>query len=280
MGQRQKWSEERIKRLYHEGRGRGALASYKPFIRVGDFSSLGVSRQTYCQKTGRVHHLLSNVEWEFFLMLQWARDVIDIREQYPLDRDLTCKVALGLRIHHPCYPGTHIPTVMTTDFMVTRVRDGEMVLEAYDTKRSEEAEDARTVEKLELVRASLATSNIAHHIAYHTKLPHQKIRNIEWIAAGDARDSEPHPAGYLDEHCARLLVSLANSNPSQLLYKYCATYDAAHGLRPGSALGFARLLMCQRAIKPDLNQPDLASAPLGTFEFNAQPGQLRAVGGM
>jgi hypothetical protein len=42
---------------------------------------------------------------------------------------------------------------MTTDFLVTRIRDGQEVLKAYDTKCEPDLDDPRTVEKLEIMRA-------------------------------------------------------------------------------------------------------------------------------
>ncbi len=43
--------------------------------------------------TGRVHHLLSDIEFRSFLLFDWAEDVVDIREQFPLDRVATQRIA-------------------------------------------------------------------------------------------------------------------------------------------------------------------------------------------
>lgn len=136
------WTEERIERLYKEGRGRGAGAQYRPLLEVHDVPSLGLARRAHGVTTGRVHHLLSNVEFQFFLMLDWAADVDDIREQYPINRELTQDMALTLRIKHPCYPGTNVATLMSVDFLVDRMRDGERTLEAFDIKRSRPCENS------------------------------------------------------------------------------------------------------------------------------------------
>lgn len=98
MGRQTKWTDEKIARLQAEGRGKGTGDKYKPWIQVSDLSSLGNSRRVYSQKTGRVHHLLSDVEWQLFLLLEFAPDVTDIREQYPLAREDTLSIAAELRI--------------------------------------------------------------------------------------------------------------------------------------------------------------------------------------
>lgn len=278
---RQEWTEQRIERMLKEGRGQGSGATYRPMLEVSDLSSRGLSRRTPGQTTGRTHHLLSNVEWDFFLMLDWAQDVVDIREQFPLEREFTRSVAMDLRINHPCYPGTHTPTVMTVDFLVTRVRNGTRTLEAYDIKRSEAAEDIRTIDKLEIARATCELLDIPHFLVYHTELPLAKIRNLEWIAGGQYVEGEQEPyKGYLDDHCARMLADLTHANSRLRLNEYCSNYDATCGLQRGAGLRIARLLMQRRSLAPTLGQPDLAQALLSSFAVTSQRGQLRAIGGV
>lgn len=275
------WKEELIERRLKEGRGKGLGAAYKPLLEVHDLSSMGVSRRQPGIKTGRTHHLLSNVEFDFYLMLEWALDVVDIREQYPLDRDLTRELAMALRICHPTYPGTNAPIVMSVDFLVNRIRNGESTLVAFDIKRTEDAEDSRTIDKLELARATCEALDIPHHLVYHSELPQTKIRNIEWILGGQHVEGEVEPfKGYFDEHCARMLMDLANAEQRLPLNEYCSKYDARCGLQQGSGLRVARMLMQRRELVPYLSRPDLAQAVLSSFTVTAKRGQLRAMGGV
>lgn len=278
---RPEWKEELIERRLKEGRGKGLKAAYKPLLEVHDLSSMGVSRRVPGIKTGRTHHLLSNVEYDFYLMLEWALDVVDIREQFPLDRELTRDLAMTLRICHPTYPGTNVPTVMSVDFLVNRIRNGESTLVAFDIKRTEDAEDSRTLDKLELARATCEALEIPHHLVYHSELPQTKIRNIEWIIGGQYVEGEVEPfKGYLDEHCARMLIDLANAEQRLPLNEYCSKYDERCGLQQGTGLRVARMLMQRREFVPTLSQPDLAQAVLSSFTVTAKRGQLRAMGGV
>lgn len=273
------WSEERIARLFADGRGQGTGPNYKPFLMVGDFSSRGVSRKVLGHKTGRVHHLFSTVEFQFFLMLEWSADVIDIREQYPIDRELTQAVASEFRLSHPYYPRTHVPTVMTVDFLVTRLRNGNEVLEAYDTKETKELENFRSVEKLEISRSACELMGINHHIIVSEKLPVAEIRNIEWILGASRTtnlDANPDESA---QHTARLFAYLSNQSKERTLLQCCGDYDIACGLPAGSALRYARVLMHHRALRPDLAIEDLPNTPLARFEITATPGQPLAVGG-
>ena len=270
------WTEERIERHYKEGRGSGVGAQYRPLLEVHDVPSLGLARRAPGVTTGRVHHLLSNVEYQFFLMLDWAADITDIREQYPVNRELTQDMALTLRIKHPCYPGTNVATLMSTDFLVNRLADGENTLEAFDIKRSEAAEDERTLEKLELMRASLEELQVPHRLVYHSMLPKAKIERLEWIRFGLLRDGEHQPfAGYFEAHCARMAIDLATAPKKLPLNEYCSVYDARCSAPRGTGLRIAQMLMHNRVLIPNLAEPDLAAAQLGSFKVSAIKGALR-----
>jgi hypothetical protein len=90
------WTEAVIERFEKEGRGKGTGAQYKPWLNIGDFASHGRTHNPLGIKTGRPHQLFSDNEYDFFLMLEWAADVVDIREQFPLPRDKTMEVAMQL----------------------------------------------------------------------------------------------------------------------------------------------------------------------------------------
>jgi hypothetical protein len=141
MGRQSTWSENKIAEWQKDGYGQGEGSNYKPWLNVQDFSSLGRSRRAWSHKTGRVHQLFSDVEFRIFLALEWSLDVIDIKEQYPLDRALSQDVARSMRVKHPCYPSTTIPTVMTVDFLVTVANHEGKSLIAINGKRKEEGED-------------------------------------------------------------------------------------------------------------------------------------------
>src|SRR5713101_3462125 len=73
-------TDKRIK----EGRGQGRGANYLPWLYIHDVPSRGRAWRTKGWKTGRPHHLLSDLEHDYQLIQDWDPSVIDIREQYPL----------------------------------------------------------------------------------------------------------------------------------------------------------------------------------------------------
>lgn len=264
------------------GCGKGRGAAYEPWIRVEDFSSLGRARRVWSPKTSRTHHLMSDVEFNLFLILEWQTDISDIREQYPLDRELTQTVARTLGIRHPYYPGTHVPTVMTVDFLVTKLTaQGEQLI-ALNAKRDEEAEDEHSLLKMEIQREYFAQLEIPHHLVYHSQIPETKVRNIAYIRDALLKEGEMEPRpGFFKSLCERMANSLyAHSSDATPLSKYCDSFDTRHGLERGTGLRIARMLMQQRILRPNLAAISLEAEPL--FSFIAPPTVhvLCASGGM
>ena len=119
MGKRStKWSYKTYLRFLRNGRGVGDLACYKPWITIHDFPSKGKVVRILGKKTNRIHHLLSQLEKTYFLILDNDLFVEDIKEQFPLPLESTQMLAARLGIKHPSVNG--FSYVMTTDFMVKR----------------------------------------------------------------------------------------------------------------------------------------------------------------
>lgn len=273
-------NEKTVQRFIAEGRGKGHGVNYKPWITVRDISSIGESRRVQGLKINREHQLLSNVEWHLFLLLEWSTDVTDIREQFPLDRDLTQEIAATLGIRHPFYPGTNVPTVMTVDMLATRNHAGKSVLEAFDAKRTEEAENETSLAKLEITRYYFENSGIPHRLVFHSELPQPEVTNIELIRGSALRpdENEPYPGFY--EHHKRLMASmLERSHAKGSLTEFCNSYDTIQSIHCGEGLRVAKMLMLDRTLAADLSNPNLYSAPVASFRVNRQTGGLTIAGG-
>jgi len=275
------FTEKKLEQMWAEGRGSGMGAAYAPFLQVGDFPSSGRVRRVWSPKLGRSVHLFSDVEWSCFLVLEWSREVVDIREQYPLPLELTMEVARQASIRYPRYRGTSVDMVITVDFLVTMRRGGKETHHIFDAKRSEDVEDETTMARLEIARRAVAALEIPHHPVAHTKIPSQQVKNIEWIRDAWLKDGEEEPQpGFWNAITVRMATDLASHsvNRAMSLSDYCSSFDERFGVVPGSGLRAARLLMLQRALQPDLSLPALNSRPLNTFVLSVQRGCLRAVG--
>jgi hypothetical protein len=105
---RYQFTEAKIKRFQREKRGLGVGPDYIPWFLVSDVPSKGRSHRPFCPKTMREHHLLSDNEFYSFLKFWWDDQVIDIREQFPLDRRETFEIAALCGVKHPVDPHTGI----------------------------------------------------------------------------------------------------------------------------------------------------------------------------
>ncbi|MFY0669881.1 MAG: Tn7 transposase TnsA N-terminal domain-containing protein [Alteromonas stellipolaris] len=124
---------------------------------VQDVSSSGRSHRVLSATNGRVIHLLSDLEYNAFLYADWENEVIDIREQYPLRRDVTLSIADSLSIRHPRAYKTDM--VMTTDLLIDQ-RSSKLPLLAIQVKPSSEKNNRRTREKILIEKRFWDSMNI------------------------------------------------------------------------------------------------------------------------
>jgi len=264
---RKNWSEETIEKMIAEGRGKGRLAEYKPWIRTTDFSSEGNARRVRGIKTGREHHFLSNIEFDLYLLLEWAPTVIDIREQFPLPRDLTVAFAEELGIKHPCYPKSTIPIVITVDICATYEVNGEQVIRGYSCKPAEATETERTLEKIQIERFLFQKSGHQHHLVIDQDLPTQQCRNIESILGSLETPGEllPYPDFFTVQQ-GKMLTEWRQANGSLSVAEFCHGFEGRNNLTKGYGLRVARQLMYHRKLATDLNAAPIQELPVSAFQ--------------
>ena len=136
------------KRALINNYGLGTLEEYKPWLRVQDVKSEGLSSKIQGLKIKREHHTLSQIETQFFYLAEFSDSVIDIREQF-LPLDLSSKIAKTIGIKHPRISPAKDLNVMTTDFLLTRSLNGETWYEAFNIKPKAELKNIRVSEKIE-----------------------------------------------------------------------------------------------------------------------------------
>ena len=168
--QNQKW--------LREGRGSGHGSDYKPWLTVRDLSSQGRSHRVFGHKSQRTHHLLSDLELAVFLLLEWSRSTVDIREQFPLRLEDTKALALESGIDHPSVRG--VLQVMSSDFLVNTT-DASQPKFALQAKYVEALSDARTIEKLELERRYWLQKGVPWWLITEKDIPSVVTQNISWL---------------------------------------------------------------------------------------------------
>ena len=179
MGKRNtKWSYQTYLRFLRNGRGTGDLAEYKPWITIHDFPSKGKVVRILGKKTHRIHHLLSQLEKIYFLMVDNDPSVEDIKEQFPLPLEITQLIAAEKHIRHPLVNG--FSYVMTTDFMIKQ--NGSW--HAVQIKTKADSEKERVKEKFEIEKTYYRSIHTEWKVMTEKDLPALVAENYYWLNSG------------------------------------------------------------------------------------------------
>lgn len=250
---RYSFDEDKLARFLKEGRGHGHGKDYRPWITIQDVSSLGRSSRVHGRKTGREHHLLSDIETALFLLLDWSDSVTDIREQFPLDRDETRRIAADMGVRHPADTQSRTDIVMTTDFVVS-VRVGDTITQAArSVKPASELGKVRTLEKQEIERRYWHIKGVDWGLVTDLDLPSQRIKNLRWLHEMQSLEhmmaSSP---GYWDDRCGRFLACLPQAREMSTK-QFFLLLASTQGFATGEALTVLRHLAANKRIAIDLD---------------------------
>jgi hypothetical protein len=277
---RRKYSvdEALISRYLKEGRGTGLGADYKPWLKISDVPSLGRSHRLRGIKTGRVHHFLSDIEVSLFYLLDWHDAVLDIREQFPLDREETQAIAERAGIRYPVDSHTRVPLVQTTDFLVDYVVAGEHRRMAYAVKPVEALSEKRKAELLELERLYWLARGVPWGIVTNHDIPKTLTKNIAWVHNYVDLDdlSQPHPGYYAEK--ADLVLNEIASWRGVSLKQACQALDERLSMQPGMALLLVRHLIACKRLLCAMSEPQGEASPVENFRAASSSSQLGRLG--
>ena len=177
-----------IERRIGQGFGQGRGAAYRPWLRVQEVPSQGRSHKVVGVKVARTHHLLSDLEAACLFALEFQRSVEDIREQFPLlPAAVTQAAAAVLGVHHPRYPGTATPLVLTSDFCIelTARNAAERPNEvAIAVKYSQDLTSRRVRELLAIEHEANGALGRRWFLFTEQSLPATVVRNLKWLRYG------------------------------------------------------------------------------------------------
>ncbi|MEK8127858.1 TnsA endonuclease N-terminal domain-containing protein [Paenibacillus filicis] len=223
----------KIQKWIKEGRGQGEGSQYKPWLTIQDVPSEGLATRLKGWTSNRYHHLMSNLERDYFYLLDFSESVTDIREQYPLlPLDDTLIIAEKLGVKHPTDPKTDDPIVMTTDFLIS-ISNSNI---ARSIKPSSNLENDRVIEKLEIERRFWKERNIEWAIVTENEIPENETRNISWFHRE-----------YDNQDIYKLGIALTG-NLEQLMLKYLRNEEPLNRSAAlcDDALAYMLLLACLR----------------------------------
>lgn len=223
--------------------------AYEPYIKVGDISSLGRSHRVYGYKSGRTHHLLSDLELRVFLLFEWNANVISIKEQFPLNLKETLAIAEDANIKHPAIKGEK--KVMTTDFYVTSNGKDKSITSqtAFQVKYAKDLDKPRTLEKIEIERRFWKSKDVPFYIITENEIPLTVSNNIEWLYPSKNFNRVTLSSDDLEYYSKQL-----KRHRNFSLINFCKKCDTLNNLEIGTALSYMRALLAQNLMSFDITK--------------------------
>lgn len=247
--------EEHIERKIRLGFGQGVLENYKPWLNHFSFSSKGRNFITRGVKVNRLYELFSDLERDYYFLLEYNQQVYDIREQFPLlDRSRAVKIANRLGIRYPVYPYSHTPVVMTTDFYIV-LKDGHVCVRTI--KPSEELEKKRVLEKFAIEKEYLKTEGINDwKIVTEKSINRVKARNIQLFRGYTRLDNDIYYSGFTRNHIEEDIGKfreIISNNPEIPINEAVQIFDESRVCGAGYSL--FKHLLANHKILIDLSKP-------------------------
>ncbi|MCG9731111.1 TnsA endonuclease N-terminal domain-containing protein [Shewanella sp. Isolate13] len=231
-----------------EKRGEGTGKDYIPFIRVGEFSSSGESVRVKSATVGRVHHFHSGNELAAFLLFDWYKEVIDIREQFPIPLIDSLIICRQLGIRHPQEKGEL--KIVTTDLLID-FADGSQL--AIPVKPALELDKKRIREKLQIEKAYWEDEKVTCLIFTDQEVSNELKMNLKWIRPLidiDIKAEYPFSKQDVIDLAARLA-----RQPKAFVARHCAKLDDEYQLDEGTHIGVFRYGIANQYLKASLEIP-------------------------
>ena len=252
-------TEVTFQKWIKEGRGSGRGRDYQPWLTVRDFASQGRTHRVFGHKAQRTHHLFSDLELAVFLILDWQPDILDIREQFCLQRETTLELAKKYGIRHPAIGG--VAQFMTSDFLVNSSRTGKTKF-ALQAKYSTDLEKPRTIEKLELERRYWQRKEVPWFLITEKEIPTTVFQNINWLYPAQAETvHETDLAQRINFYCHHFSKSQGTN-----LIDLAKSLDVSYDLPAGQSLLEIRHLLAQRIFTFNIHTAFQRLTPAGLMQ--------------
>lgn len=219
-------------------------------LKITTFSSKGRATRIYGYKTKRIHHLQSDNQLRFFLMLEWHDKVKDIKENIELkDIEATLDNADDLRLDKFSDKETGELFQLHTNFFITIGRNNGEEQVAISVKSLSELERRTVIEKMEIERRYWIAKGVKFYVITEKEIDKQFVDNIKWV-----RDVliDKHIEGK-KELGERLYYFLQENNQGKL-NDVLAEFDDNVGCKKGIALFIFRYLLGTKEIGVDMKK--------------------------
>ncbi|KGP76355.1 TnsA endonuclease [Desulfosporosinus sp. Tol-M] len=231
--------------------------AYKPFIMIQDVPSLGRSSRPRGIKTGRQHDFLSDLERNYFMILEFMDNVVDIREQFPLEAKETLLIAEELGIKHPANPTTKEAITMTSDFCIT-LGDGNSLRDIIrTTKYKKDLVERRVIEKFTIEKTYWERQGLDWGIVTEEEVDKNYSQNVSDILDYyDLNDNEAFRDISFEERDDIIIAFLQRLIDSpKTVRQISSLFEKDLHLEKGTGIALFKHLIAKKYISIDLFAP-------------------------
>lgn len=253
-----------------EKRGEGVGKDYVPFIKVGEFSSSGESVRINGFTSGRAHHFHSGIELAAFLVFDWCKGVVDIREQFPIPLADSLVICRQLGIKHPQERGEL--RIVTTDLLIDLVGGKQL---AIPVKPAEQLDKKRVAEKLQIEKSYWEGLGVECLFFTEKDISNEIKMNLKWLSP--ILNVDHQATHQFSDKDILNLVSRFAKQPTSFVTRYCAQLDDEYQLEPGHHIEMFRYGVAHHYLKAPL-QTEFHSWKCKDIEHLAAQGDGLRVG--
>lgn len=265
------WNEATVERLISEGYGQGTGVNYKAWFTARSVASGGNTYRIKGQTVPRMYTFLSTEEYLLFLLVDHANNdrIFDIREQFPLPRDITLQAAREAGVPHPKYDGGKIDAVMTLDLLLFESLPDGVRTVGFSSSTKSNLELERTIEKGEILRRACLLIGAECFLVPPRLLDTVRARNLEWMHSGESwSDVGEQDKMALDEVLNWFRRDFLRAQ-GKSLSKFCDEFEKHHHLEPGAGLDAAKFLLRSEELVTSLTERNIASRSLELFTLTS-----------
>ena len=244
------WDYKKLQRYVSEGYGSGVLSQYKPWLSIQSFPSKGRVSRIRGWKTGRIHHLFSDIQSQYFYLIDWNENVTDIREHFPL-LDLADVLPDNKDLNQKYFDRENGAYVLTTTFMITLKNNTHI---ARSIKLASDLNKKSVLQRLEIERRYWAKKGIDWGVVTPKEMDIIAAKNIEWV----------HPTLYSFEERGLTLdklhyysenfINIIRSS-NEPIRKITSNFDSEYDLDAGTGLFIFKYLIAIKGMEVDMSKP-------------------------
>jgi len=219
-------------------------------LKVTTFSSKGRATRIYSYKTNKIHHLQSDNQLRFFLILEWNNSVKYIEENVELrDLESTIDNIENLRLDKFSDKETNQLYQLHTNFLVTIKRNNGEEQVAVSVKSLSELERKTVIEKMEIERRYWKVKGVSFHVITEKEINKQFAENIKW-----AREAFIDKSVENKEELKEKLYYFLQKNKEKVIIDTLNKFDKDEELKAGTALFIFRYLVAVKEVEINMKE--------------------------